>query len=925
MSYISQTNGQVLLAGKEKIPQIYVQPEEEGIVRAAKDLCADFERVTGRAAILTPHKSEADIIVQMENSGVWESYILCLDKDTLVITGSDKRGTIYGIYDLSEHIGVSPWYWWADVPSKRSNTLYVTLDEPYCSKEPAVKYRGVFINDEESFAAWALNKEDYDYVETYKKVYELLLRLKANILWPAMHSCSPCFHQSIENAKNADLYGIIIGTSHCEQMMRNNVCEYFPFEEKWVQENPDRPLYRTMLGDSPNPCAYVYIDKHPDTGERVYNKEMITAYWREGMEQFGQYENIYTVGMRGLHDSPWQPVPAQTLQEKGKLLEEVIEKQREVLSEYRNTAVSEIPQIFVPYKEILEIYNAGVKVPDDVTLMWSNDNYGYIRQLPTDKERERSGGAGMYYHISYCGKPASYLWLGTTPFALIREEMTKAYHNGIDRIWVVNVGDIKAAERPMEYFLDLAWNIDENADIHQHIIKKAQRDFGFDIDTAKKFADMELTFERLAFARKPEHFVRHLFQLKDFNDEAMRYLDEYDNVLDCSQRLYEQLDEKQKAAYFELHLYALRSCRNTAAHNIFMDEQNRHIQDGFKNAAEPYIYRSDEGYCDVIADMKQYHLLYDGKWNHIMDSAYGWFIARDKDFHTLFECKKDWGATPGIGVAYEKMVFSGFLKNRRFIDIFNHYNFYALWKAETEYDWITLSKTEGTILTDERLWVDIDYEKAPKKDMETSITFTSNFNDSIVVPIRLKNKCETLPKGTVIEFDGYVSILAKNFLRCTTGGGLFWRIEPYLGRCTDSLKVYSDTLKSRSNESIDSTAVAQYRAWFETCGEFEAEIHRIPTLNERDKVRFAIGIDDDIPQLVECTNQYKDYSDGTDCWGAGVLQNCEKLTCRLRVAQKGCHTIKLYAVDSDVIIEKIIIWTNQKIDSYFGPEESAVR
>lgn len=418
MNYISGTKGNFLLVNEKKTPKIYVASEDAGVIRAAEDLCKDVKSVTGLKPSFTDSYTNADVIIKTaeeasEVYGKWECYKIGIEDNKLVISGSDKRGTIYGIYDLIQKIGVSPCYWWADVVPKHRNELYINLHKVYVSDEPSVKYRGIFINGEENFASWALNKGNFDFVETYKRVYELLLRLKANIMWPAMHGCSPYFRKNPDNAKNADLYGIMIGTSHCEQMMRNNICEYFLFQKKWISENPERPFYMTILGDSPNPCAYVYTDVNPDTSEKVYNKELIHAYWMERLQLFGQYDNMYTMGMRGLHDSTWQPSGAAKPGDKARLIEEIIAAQRGIMADYikekTQKDVSKVPQLFIPYKEVLEIYNSGMKVPDYITLMWTDDNYGYIRQIPTMEERKRSGGAGMYHHLSYCGNPISYL------------------------------------------------------------------------------------------------------------------------------------------------------------------------------------------------------------------------------------------------------------------------------------------------------------------------------------------------------------------------------------------------------------------------------------------------------------------------------------------------------------------------------------
>lgn len=916
MNYISYNKGK-LLCGENKVVKIYVETDDKSIIRAANDLCDDFERVTGVGGKLVGELKDSDIIIRKENSKAWESYKIFEEDDRLVISGSDKRGTIYGIYDLSQKIGVSPWYRWADVTPMHRDSIYFNFCKPYIQGEPSVKYRGIFINDEESFAHWAYDKKDFDFVESYKMVYELLLRLKANILWPAMHVCSPYFHKNIENVKNAELYGVIIGSSHCELMLRNNVFEYFPFEEKWKKENPDKRLYKKILGDSPEPCAYVFTDSDPDTGEYVYNKELIRDYWRESVELFGQYDNMYSVGMRGLHDYPWQPVNADTPQEKARVIEEAISVQREIIEEVTGKSAKDMPQIFVPYKEILEVYNAGMEIPDDVTLMWTNDNYGYIRQLPTYNEKKRSGSAGIYYHVSYCGRPASYLWLSTTPFALMREELTKAYDNGVDRVWVLNSGDIKASERHTEYFLDLAWNIGKEQDIKEHIKNKAIRDFGFNNETALEFADVELECQRLAFSRKPEHFINGLFNLKAFNNEGERYLKAYEEVLRKSEKLYDRSGFKD--AYFELHLYSLICCYNTAYNFIMQDEHTRCLEEGYNDSATDYAYKSDTGYINTVLATEKYHSLYDGKWNHIMDTAYSWFFKGGRK-SPLKDRYIDWGRKQGIGVSYGKLIFSGYTKEEKYIDLFCHFYRPSSWELKTECKYLKLSKYSGKTISVERVIVTVDYENAPKEKTETEIILKTD-GEEIIIPVTIDNECEELRKGVFAEYDGYVSIMAENMLTKALGGTAHWETEKYLGREGNSIKVYSE----KDTMGISDTAVCEYEVYFKTTGEFEIEVYRIPTLNERGSVRFAVGINDTEPSVVECNNRYIDFSDGTDAWGKGVLENCEKISAEIKVENKGLNTLKLYAIDKNVIIEKIVIWTGDKIQSYFGPPQTRIK
>ena len=347
----------------------------------------------------------------------------------LVVAGSDRRGAAFGILEISRMIGVSPWVWWADATPKHRTGLYIKTGDAII-QQPSVKYRGIFINDEDwGLKPWASNTFDPALGDigpkTYKKVFELLLRLKANHCWPAMHSCTKPFNYYPENKQVADDYAIVMGSAHCEPLLFNNASE-------WDKKTMGEWRYDT-------------------------NKENICKVLDKRVSENGKFENVYTVGLRGMHDSAM--IGGLPLEKQVALLEEVISDQRKILTSHIDKKITEIPQVFIPYKEVLTLYNNGLKVPDDVTLMWADDNYGYIRRLSNSIEAARSGGGGVYYHVSYLGSPAVYLWLGTTPPALIWEEMAKAYNFDAKQIWIVNVGDIKPCEYQTQFFLDLAWNI----------------------------------------------------------------------------------------------------------------------------------------------------------------------------------------------------------------------------------------------------------------------------------------------------------------------------------------------------------------------------------------------------------------------------------------------------------------------------------
>ena len=480
---------------------IVFAPEDFKVVGiAARDLAADVERVTGRRPAVGPgaagpavligtlgHSPLIDGLVAtgkldvQELRGAWESFIITTLADplpgvpsALVIAGSDRRGTAFGAYELAQAIGVSPWYWWADVTPARKSALFVATGTRRFGP-PSVQYRGIFLNDEDwGLQPWAAKTFEPEVGDigpkTYAKVCELLLRLKANTLWPAMHACTKAFNLYPQNKLVADDYAIVMGSSHAEPMLRNNVTE-------WTAPHED----------------YNYLT----------NREGVREYWEQRVRENGRFENLYTLGMRGIHDSNMQG--PKTDAERIRTLEQIFADQRAMLAAHVNPRVEQVPQMFCAYKEVLALYRQGLKVPDDVTIVWPDDNFGYVRNFATAEEQKRSGGFGVYYHISYLGAPLSYLWLSTTPPALIWEEMSKAYDHGARKIWIVNVGDLKPAEIGTEFFLQMAWDIKRwNAgNVADFLPQWAARAFGDEI--APNMANVLEKYYRLNFERRPEH------------------------------------------------------------------------------------------------------------------------------------------------------------------------------------------------------------------------------------------------------------------------------------------------------------------------------------------------------------------------------------------------------------------------------------
>ncbi len=527
--------------------------------------------------------------------GKWETFYINIIRNPfhpggkiLLIAGSDPRGTAFGIFEVSRAIGVHPFYWWADVVPRHRNALYLSVAAPV-QQSPDVRYRGIFLNDEDwGLNPWAARKMDIAVKDigprTYEKVFELLLRLKANYIWPAMHHRTKAFWYYKENPELAKKYAIVLGASHCEPMLRNNVSE-------WVDE------FRNEYGVPPGEWRY---DR---------NKEQIFRYWDDRVKASVNNDAVYTIGMRGIHDGG-MPGPA-TLPAKKALLQQVIADQRGMLTNHLNNRIENIPQIFCPYKEVLDIYQSGMELPGDVTIAWADDNHGYIRQLPDPAEQQRAGRGGIYYHLSYFGKPADYLWLSSISPTLISYEMTKAYRFTADRLWVFNVGDIKPAELETQFALDLAWNV------HAWPPEKAQvyvEQWAADIfgkSFSKAIADIKNRYYQLAAEGKPEH----LNKVSYTEAAARQRLSSYAAIAKTADSLRKYIPQQLQDAYFQLVYYPVMGAQ-------LMNEKillpRLATGPGLRDARE----KAMAAYRQIQDLTKQYNTaIANGKWNGMMDAA----------------------------------------------------------------------------------------------------------------------------------------------------------------------------------------------------------------------------------------------------------------------------------------------------------------
>lgn len=527
-------------------------------------------------------------------AGKKQAFLLqVLPDGKLLVAGSDSHGTAYGIMELSRLIGVSPWEWWADVTPEKK-TSFVLSAEYQTLQSPSVEYRGIFINDEDwGLMPWSSQTYEPSDIKghigpkTNARIFELLLRLRANTYWPAMHECTLPFFLTEGNRKVAEEYGIFIGSSHCEPMVCSAAGEW----------------RRRGQGD------YDYVN----------NSASVYKFWEDRVKEVAQQGNIYTLGMRGVHDGQMQG--AKTVAEQKAVLERVLKDQRGLLQKYVNKDVTAIPQAFIPYKEVLDIYNAGLQVPDDVTLIWCDDNYGYIRHFPTAEERARKGGNGIYYHVSYWGRPHDYLWLGTFSPYLLHQQMKLAYDRGIQKMWVLNVGDIKPAEYQIELFLDMAWNIDEVNEIGvtAHLKSWLEREFGS--NCAEELLPAMEAHYQLSYIRKPEFMGNTREEERDPKYKVIKDLPwseqtiserlrSYTVLSDVVERMESNIPADRQDAYFQLVKYPVQAAAQMNR-KILTAQLARHSKADWK--------QSDAAFDSIASLTQQYNSLQNGKWNRMMD------------------------------------------------------------------------------------------------------------------------------------------------------------------------------------------------------------------------------------------------------------------------------------------------------------------
>lgn len=906
--------------------------------------------------------------------GSWEAYAIKqisnpIDgvENAIVIAGSDARGTIYGIYEISEYLGISPWYWWSDVAvDVKENITY--NNDTIINEGPDVQYRGIFINDEEQFVNWAENYFPHDlsmdgtklsgpneYI--YSHIFELLLRLNANTLWPAMHEYTTAFNYNTDensipiNAQVASEYGIVMSSSHCEVMLRNNVGEW----QNWYNLNKEK---YDIKGDDYNK-AYDY----------TLNKDAILAYWRERLEANKDFENIFVLGIRGVHDG--KPLYSRLalsgygFGESGvvNMMKDVITEQRKMIAEVYGSEDA-VPQVFIPYKEMNDYYNHNDGelanwLADDIIIMYAEDNFNYLRQTSTEAERARDGGLGIYYHNSYWGWPKSYLWLNSTSTTLMYEEMKKAYDTGADKYWILNVGDLKPGELNAEFFLNMAFNIDRYDDttIYSDFYKnQAIRDYRLSQTDAEIYADALKQVNSYISTKKAEFFGFEsagsdtvpsfskdwIFQysLVENGDEAQRIVNGWNEIVDDLGGIWNKMGDEYKDSFYEQVYHSVLSNRDVNEAYVYYWKNLLYAQQGRYNSTLEYANLSKEASKNVTENQDYYNSINNGKWNNMLN--YEHIIHYQTNQGILRLSNNMYASQPtaqeGVGAVCEgqtlptddvTLQFNSLADNERFIDVFSKNESTENYIIEVSNDFVELSKTKGSVFTEERVTVGIDWSKTENGNNNATISVYNadeNANKKDLVAqfkvLAVKNDI-ILEENSFAEANGFVTLEAEHFSDMIKGeDDSYWAVVENLGQSGDSVKGYPDLAKKVQEDELENAAQLVYRVYFENTGTFNATLYRIPTINEGSEngeersCCIAVGLQGEKATVLSGNR------DTNGEWGNNIMRGYEPLNFEIEIKEKGYHNIVVYKMDSSIAFDKIVIETTSTDSSLVGPFES---
>ena len=886
-----------------------------GVLRAVNDVRSDLGKLSADAQpakdaplviIGTIGRSPAiDALIasgKLDVTGVtgqWEAFVQQVVENprpgvarALVIAGADKRGTIFGAYDLIERAGVSPWAWWADVPVPVKAEVAVASDRRV--QKPGVKYRGLFLNDEDpALMGWAkatFGGVNHDF---YAKVYELTLRMKGNFLWPAMWG-KAIYDDDPLSAPLADEYGVVLGTSHHEPMGRAHV--------EWER-----------YGQGP--------------WDYAKNPKSLQDFWREGVTRLGANESLITVGMRGDGDEPMSAGTAT------KLLETIVADQRKIIGEVTRKDPSQTPQVWALYKEVQDYYDAGMRAPDDVTLLFSDDNWGNIRRLP-ERGKTRRGGYGVYYHFDYVGGPRNYKWLNTNQVERVWEQMKLAKDYGADRLWIVNVGDLKPMELPIEFFLDMAWDPDampvDRMSTYTHGWAAAQ----FGPEHADEIAALLTGYTKLNARRKPELIDGATFSLVNFR-EAERVEAEWGDLERRADALRKVLPKDQDDAFFQLVWFPIQASANhtrlyiAAGRNALYAKQGRMAANDEAAKVQALFDR------DARLVQQWNHDLAGGKWREMMSQTHIGYTSWQQPSTNIVPATMTVAPSTGFGVVIEgqgaavdagadlpPLARDGVAS--RWIDVFARGAAPLAFSVKTAEPWLKLAPGPAAANGDTRLEVSVDWNTAPIGMHRAAIAITGPDGKAVTVTAVVDNSPRKVAKGVFIEAGGPLAIEAEHHARATGTGGVSWTTIPGLGRTLSGVTTYPSTAPS---SAPGQGPYLDYVVDLAQAGAFDLWVFTAPSLDFRGGggLRYAVSLDDAPPVVVNLHEGETRTGEGQKGWEKAVADNARVQRLRLTAGRAGAHRIRLWRVDPGVVFERLVISRGDLPESYLGPAEGRRR
>jgi hypothetical protein len=981
-----------IVARSSAAPIVVSASDYPGVVRVTGDLQADVERVTGiRPVVVTgqaPAHSEPIIVGTIGHSplidrlitgrkldvagiaGKWETSLQQVVNNplpgirrALVIAGSDQRGTIYGAYDMSKQMGVSPWYWWDDVPARHADALYV-LPGRHSQGTPAVKYRGFFINDENpDLGTWApaffgpgkapgfpggLN------AAFYAKVFETMLRLKANYLWPAVWGRAFAEDDPANHA-TATAYGVIMGTSHEAPMMRGI--------EEWNRHAV--PAVRDANGNIVTPGH----DPYGGTGEWSFrrNADAIRAYWTDGIRRMvdQNIDGVVTLGMRGNGDVSLPDGDGIDL------MQNIISTERQILGQVTGKDVTTIPQVWTLYKEVQRYWDKGLRAPDDATVVFTDDNWGNMRKLPDPSLPPRSGGYGMYYHFDYVGGGRNYKWVDTVNLANTWEQLHTAFSSGVDRLWVANVGDLKNEELPLQFFLDYAWNPNSVplGRLSTWEQKYAAESFG--TDHASGIADVLDTYGQLQARRKPELLNRRItvdpnnpknityddqgnpFSLENYR-EMDRVTADWQALAARTDRIGRSLPPSYQDAYYELVSYAVKATANLYALRDAEFTNIRYAAQG-RAATDDLAAVTEARFADDLALADRYNHLAGGKWNNwqlqphidygdvarygpnapwqqpelnnvalpdvIFPAVQRIAVPAGSDLGVAIDGSDQWwpaAQTPAV-----LPTFSPFQSQpAQYIELFNRGSTPFAYQIRPAAPWVLIDSRSGTVDKQVRTTVHIDWSRAPRGTTQVPITITGPDGRTVTVQAVVDNRPVPRRDGFV-EANGYVSIDADHASRVVGSSSVSWQRIPGIGR--DSAGMEPTPVTAPRQNPGPGTPRLEYAMNLTTAGPVTVWAYLSPRNNVHptNGLTYAVSIDDEAPQLVNITTATgADDTTMNRQWETNTSENVNRTATVHPVLAAGPHTLKFWMVDPTVIAQKFVVDTGGLRPSYLGPPES---